>query len=73
MEAAPGNIDMNPVNGLSSVTKDWSDDGKLNFEYGPIVIQREPWLVITITSSRYLEMRLTEPELNKIPDTIRVV
>lgn len=42
-KAAPGNIDMNPVNGLTSVTKDWSDGGKLNFEYGPVVEQREPW------------------------------
>lgn len=42
-KAGPGNIDINPVYGLSSVTKDWSDGGKLNFEIGPIVEQREPW------------------------------
>ncbi|SMG41208.1 RagB/SusD family nutrient uptake outer membrane protein [Arenibacter troitsensis] len=42
-KAGPGNIDINPVNGLKSVTKDWSDGGKLSFEYGPIVEQREPW------------------------------
>ncbi|MFS4417473.1 RagB/SusD family nutrient uptake outer membrane protein [Maribacter sp. 2307ULW6-5] len=42
-KAGPGHIDINPVNGLTSVTKDWSDGGRLTFEYGPIVEQREPW------------------------------
>ena len=42
-KAGPGNIDQNPVNGLSSVTKDWSNGGTLRFEYGPIVTQRAPW------------------------------
>ncbi len=42
-KAGPGNIDINPVNGLTSVTRDWSNGGKFSFEYGPIVEQREPW------------------------------
>ncbi|WP_242202017.1 RagB/SusD family nutrient uptake outer membrane protein [Aestuariivivens insulae] len=42
-KAGPGNIDQNPVNGLTSVTKDWSDGGTLTFEYGPVVEQRTPW------------------------------
>lgn len=42
-KAGPGNIDQNPVNGLTSVTKDWSDGGRLILEYGPIVEQRAPW------------------------------
>ncbi len=42
-KAGEGNIDINPVNGLSSVTRDWSDGGKFNFEYGPVNTQRASW------------------------------
>ncbi|MCY3998834.1 MAG: RagB/SusD family nutrient uptake outer membrane protein [Flavobacteriaceae bacterium] len=41
-KAGPGHIDINPVFGIS-VTKDWSQGGVLNFQYIPVVEQREPW------------------------------
>lgn len=42
-KAGPGNIDINPVNGLESVTRNWSDGGKFEFEYGPVNTQRAEW------------------------------
>ena len=41
-KAAPGNIDLNPIRGLTEVTMDWSDAkegdllGELNYTYGEI-------------------------------------
>lgn len=59
-KAAPGNIDQNPVNGITSVTKDWSDGGKLSFEYGPVVEQREPW-----PGDYYYLMPIPRDEINR--------
>jgi hypothetical protein len=42
-KAAEGNMDINPVYGLSSVKRDWSDEGKFEFEYGPVNTQRAAW------------------------------
>ncbi len=50
-KAAPGNIDLNPIRGLTEVTMDWSDAkegdllGELNYTYGEItaVDPRSRW------------------------------
>lgn len=41
--AGPEYVDINPVNGLDGVTRDWSDGGKFSFSYGPISTTREAW------------------------------
>ncbi|MFT7156026.1 MAG: hypothetical protein ACI8Q1_001030 [Parvicella sp.] len=44
-KAAVGRVDLNPARGITSLTKDWSDGGKLSYEYGEIeaAIPRKPW------------------------------
>ncbi len=50
-KAAPGNVDLNPVRGLTSVTMDWTGAeegdllGELEYTYGPITSAdpRSPW------------------------------
>ena len=44
-KAAEGKVDLNPARGITSLKKDWSDGGKLYYEYGVIetAVPRKAW------------------------------
>ena len=61
-KAAPGNVDLNPARGITSLTKDWSDGGKLSYEYGTITTAapRATW-----PGDHYYLMPIPIDEINK--------
>jgi hypothetical protein len=40
---AGGTVDLNPTRGITSLTKDWSNNGLLEYEYGVITDNRSTW------------------------------
>ena len=61
-KAAPGHVDLNPARGITSLTKDWSDNGKLTYTYGTITAAtpRAPW-----PGDHYYLMPIPIEEINK--------
>ena len=61
-KAAPGHVDLNPARGITSLTKDWSDGGKLSYTYGEIEAAKErtPW-----PGDHYYLMPIPIEEINK--------
>ncbi len=61
-KAATGNVDLNPARGITSLTKDWSDGGKLSYEYGTITTAttRASW-----PGDHYYLMPIPIDEINK--------
>ncbi|TQO38443.1 putative outer membrane starch-binding protein [Arenibacter algicola] len=61
-KAAPGLVDLNPARGITSLKKDWSDGGKLSYEYGEITTatERAPW-----PGDYYYLMPIPIDEINK--------